>query len=122
MGTILFPKGTNVPKGTFCPKMGTIKDINSKDVVDAEEIKKRWKEYMEELYRKDPDELDYSDSVVNHREPDFLESKVKWALGSTAINKASGCDWRRQRHLTPVLLPGKSHGWRSLVGCGPWGR
>ena len=102
--------------------MGTIKDINSRDVVDAEEIKKRGKEYMEELYRKDPDEPDYSDSAVNHPEPDFLESKDKWALGSTAINKASGCDRRRQRHPTPVLLPGKSHGWRSLVGCGPWGR
>ena len=69
--------------------MGTIKDINSRDVVDAEEIKKRWKEYMEELYRKDPDEPDYSDSAVNHPEPDFLESKVKWALGNNAVNKAS---------------------------------
>ena len=60
--------------------------------LDTEEIKKRWKEYMEELYRKDPDEPDYSDSVVNHPEPDFLESEVKWALGNTDINKASGRD------------------------------
>ena len=79
-------------KRTFCPKMGTIKDINGKDLVDTEEIKKRWKEYMEELYKKDPNELDYYDGVVSHPEPDILECKVEWALGSTAVNKASECD------------------------------
>ena len=71
--------------------MGTIKDINGRDLVDTEEIKKRWKEYTE-LYKKDPNEPDYYDGVVSHPEPNNLESKVRWALGSTAVNKASGCD------------------------------
>ena len=70
--------------------MGTIKDKNGRDLVDAEEIKKRWKEYMEELYKKDSDVLDDYDGMVSHPEPDILESEVKWALGSTAVNKASG--------------------------------
>ena len=72
--------------------MSTIKDIHGRDLVDFEEIKKRWKEYTKELYRKDPNELDNYDSVVSRPEPDILESKVKWALGKTAVNKASGCD------------------------------
>ena len=59
--------------------MSTIKDINSGDLVDFEEIKKRLKEYRKELYRKDPNELDNYDSVVSHPEPDILESDVKWA-------------------------------------------
>ena len=76
--------------------MGTIKDKNSRDLVDAEEIKKRWKEYMEELYNKDPDEVhpnpdDYQ-GVVSYPEPDIMESVVKWALESTSVNKVSGCD------------------------------
>ena len=70
--------------------MDTIKDRNSRDLVDAEEIKNRWKEYIEELYKKDINEPDNCDGVVSHPEPDILESEVKWALGSTAINKASG--------------------------------
>ena len=78
-------------KRIFSPKMGTIKDINGRDLVDTEEIKKRWKEYTE-LYKKDPNEPDYYDGVVSHPEPNNLESKVRWALGSTAVNKASGCD------------------------------
>ena len=72
--------------------MGTIKGKNKRDLVDAEKIKKRWKEYMEELYKKDLNEPDYYDSVVSHPEPDTLECEVKWALRSTAINKASGCE------------------------------
>ena len=81
-------------KGTFCPKMGTVKDINVRDLVDAEEIKKRWKEYTEERYKKDTNELDYYDGVVSHPETGILESEVQWALGSTAAaaNKASGDD------------------------------
>ena len=79
-------------QGTFCPKMGTIKDKNGRDLVDTEEIQKRWKEYTEELYKKDLNEPDYYDGVVSHPEPDILECKVKWALRSTAVNKASGCD------------------------------
>ena len=70
--------------------MGTIKDRNGGDLVNTEKIKKRWKEYTEELYKKDLNELDYYDGVVSHPQPDILESEVKWALGSTAINKASG--------------------------------
>ena len=70
--------------------MGTIKDKNGKDLVDAEKIKKRWKEYTEELYKKDLNEMDYYDGVVSHSESDILECKVKWALRSTAVNKTSG--------------------------------
>ena len=72
--------------------MGTIKDRNGRDLEDAEEIKKRWKEYTEELYKKDLNELDYYNGVVSHPEPDILEREVNWALGSTAVNKASGCN------------------------------
>ena len=70
--------------------MGTIKDINGRDLVDSEEIKKRWEEYMEELYKKGLNELDYHDGVVSHPEPDILECEIKGALGSTSVNKASG--------------------------------
>ena len=85
----LFRKIGNT-KGTFHPKMGTIKDRNGRDLVDSEEIKKRWKEYMEELYKKSLNELGYYDGVVSHPEPDILECEIKWALGSTSVNKASG--------------------------------
>ena len=69
--------------------MGKIKDRNGKDLKEAEEIKKRWQEYTEELYKND---LDNHDGVVTHLEPDILECKVKWALGSITTNKASGAD------------------------------
>ena len=72
--------------------MGIIKDINGRDLVDTEEIKNRWNKYMEELYKKDPNEQNDGGGVVSHSEPDILEKEVKWALGSTAINKASGCN------------------------------
>ena len=73
--------------------MGTIKDRSGRDLVDTEEVKKWWKEYMEKLYKKDLNELDYYDGVVSHPEPDILESKVKWALGSTRLIKlVSECD------------------------------
>ena len=72
--------------------MGTIKDINGWDLVDAEEIEKRWKEYMEEHYKKDPNEPDYYNGVVSHPGPDIMESHVKWALGNTDVNKASERD------------------------------
>ena len=71
--------------------MGPIKDKNGRDIVDAEEITKSWKEYMEQLYKKDYNEPDYYDSTVSHPEPDVLDCEVKWALRSTAVNKASGC-------------------------------
>ena len=72
--------------------MGTIKDKNLRDRIDAEEIKKRWKEYIEELYKEDLNEPDYYDGVVSHPEPDILECKVKWASRSTAVNKVCGYD------------------------------
>ena len=84
----LFWKIGNV-KEIFCPKMGTIKDRNGIYLIDAENIKKRWKECMEELYKKDFNEPNNYDGVVSHPEPDILECGVKWALGSTAMNKAS---------------------------------
>ena len=69
--------------------MDTIKDRNDRDLEEAEEIKKRWKEYTEELYKKDLNEPDNHDGVVSQPEPDILEDEVKWALGSTAVNKTS---------------------------------
>ena len=72
--------------------MGTIKDSNSKDIMEAKEIKKRWQEYTEELYKKDLHDPDNHDGVVTYLEPDILECGVKWSLGSITTNKASGCD------------------------------
>ena len=72
--------------------MGIIKDINRRDLADAEEIKKSWKEYMEKLYKKDPNELDDYDAMVSHPEPDILDNEVKCDSGSTAVNKISGCE------------------------------
>ena len=72
--------------------MGTIKDSNSKDIMEAKEIKKRWQEYTEELYKKDLHDPDNHDGVITHLEPDIVECEVKWALGSITTNKASGCD------------------------------
>ena len=72
--------------------MGTIKDKNGRVLVYAEEIKKWWKEYTEELYKIDLNEPDYYNGVICHPKPDILEWEVKWALRSTAVNKASGCN------------------------------
>ena len=69
-------------KGTFQAKMGTIKDRNGMNLTEAENIKKRWKKYIEELYKKDLTDPDYHDGVITHLEPDIQESEVKWALGS----------------------------------------
>ena len=79
-------------KGTFHEKMGTIKDRNCMDLTEAEDIKKRWQEYTEELYKKDLHDSDNQDGVITHLEPDILEREVKWALGSITTNKASGND------------------------------
>ena len=79
-------------KGTFHAKMGTIKDRNGMDLTEAEDIKKRWQEYTEELYKKYLHDPDNHDGVITHLEPDILEYKVKWALGSITANKASGRD------------------------------
>ena len=78
-------------KGIFHAKLGRIKEKNSEDLT-GEEIKKRWQEYTEELYKKDLHEPHNHNGVITHLEPDILESKVKWALGGTTINKASGGD------------------------------
>ena len=72
--------------------MGTIKDRNGMDLTETEDIKKRWQEYTEELYKKDLHDPDNHDGVFTHLEPDILECKVKWALGNTTMNKASGGD------------------------------
>ena len=79
-------------KGTFHAKMGTIKDRNGRDLTEAQDIKKRWQEYTEELYKNDLHNPDNHDGVINHLEPDILECEVKWALGSISTNKASGGD------------------------------
>ena len=77
-------------KGTFHAKMGSIKDINGMDLIEAEDIKKRWQEYTEELYKKDLHDPDNHNGVITDLEPDILECEVKWALGSITTNKASG--------------------------------
>ena len=79
-------------KGTFHAKMGLIKDRTGMDLPEAEDIKKRWQEHTEELYKKDLHDPDNHDSVTTHLEPDILEYEVKWALGSITMNKASGGD------------------------------
>ena len=79
-------------KGTFHAKMGSIKDRNHMDLTEAEDIKKRWQEYTEELYKKDLHDQDNHDGVITDLEPDILECEVKWALGSITTNKTSGGD------------------------------
>ena len=76
----------------FHAKMGSIKERNSMDLTEAEDIKKRWQEYTEELYKKDLHDPDNHNGVITHQEPDILECKVKWALGSITKNKAYGGD------------------------------
>ena len=84
-------KKTRDTKGTFHAKMCSIKDRNSMDLTEAEDIK-RWQEYTEELYKKDLHDPDNHDGVITHLEPDILECEVKWALESITMNKASGGD------------------------------
>ena len=76
-------------KGTFHAKMGSIKDRNGMDITEAEDIKKRWHEYTEELYKKDPQDPDNHDGVITDLEPNILECEFKWALGSITTNKAN---------------------------------
>ena len=85
-------------KGEFHAKMGTIKDRNGMDLTEAEDIKKRWQEYTEELYKKDLHDPDNHDGMITHLELDILECKVKWAIGSITTNKANRGDG------TPVKL------------------
>ena len=79
-------------KGIFHAKIGLIKDRNGMDLTEAEDIKKGWQEYTEELYRKDLHDPDNHDGVIIHLEPDILECEVRWALGNITMNKASGND------------------------------
>ena len=79
-------------KETFHAKMGTVKDRNGMDLTEAEEIKKRWQQYTEELYKKDLHNPHNHDGVITHLEPDILECEVKWALGSITTSNASGGD------------------------------
>ena len=79
-------------KGTFPAKMGTIKERNDIDLTEAEDIKKRWQEYTNELHKKDLPDPDNHDKVITHLEPDILECEVKWTFGSIIMNKASGGD------------------------------
>ena len=93
MGKIrdLFKK-TRDTKGIFLARMGIIKNRIGNDLTEAEEIKKRWQEYTEELYKKGLYDPDNHDGVITHLQPDILECKVKWALGSITMNKASRGD------------------------------
>ena len=86
---------------TFHAKMGTIKERNGMDLKKAEDIKKRWQEYTEELYRKDLHDPYNHNGVITHLEPDILECEVKWDLGRITMNKASGGD----RIPVELLLP-----------------
>ena len=79
-------------KGTFHEKMGSIKDRNGIDLTEAEEIKKRWQEHTAELYKKGLNDPDDHNGVIAHLEPDILECKIKWSLGSITMDKASGGD------------------------------
>ena len=87
----LFKKIRDI-KGTFHAKVGSIKDRNGMDLTEAEDIKKRWQEYTEELYQKNLHHPDNHDGVITHLEPDILECEVKWTLESITMNKTSGCD------------------------------
>ena len=79
-------------KEKFHAKMGSIKDRNGVDLIEAEDIKKRWQEYSEELCKRDLYDPDNHDGVITHLKPDILECEVKWAIGSITTNKASGSD------------------------------
>ena len=85
-------KKIRATKGTFHEKMGSIKDRNGMDLTEAEDIKKRWQEYTEELYKKDLHEPENHNGVITHLDPDILECEVKWALESITMNKDSGGD------------------------------
>ena len=90
MGKIEISKKIRDIKGTFQAKMGTIKERNVMDLTEAEDIKKKWQEYTEELYKKYLHDPDNRNGVITHLEPDILECEVKWALESITMNKASG--------------------------------
>ena len=92
MGKTRHFKKIRYTKGTFHAKIGTIKDRNGRDLTEAENIKKRWQENTEELYKKDLHDPDNNDGVITHLEPEILKCELKYALGSITMNKASGGD------------------------------
>ena len=109
-------------KGTFHTKMGTIKDRNSMDLTEAEDIKKRWQEYTE-LYKRDLHDQDNHDGVITHLEPDSLECEVKWASGSITMNKASGGDGipvELFQILEDDAVKGVGYGQGGLACCDSW--
>ena len=85
-------KKTRDTKGMYHAKLGIIKDRNGLELTEAEDIKKKWQEYTEEIYKKDLHDPDNHDGVIPHLEPDILECEVKWALGNITTNKVSGGD------------------------------
>ena len=89
-------------KGTFHANVGSIKDRNGMDLTEAEDIKKRWQEYTEKLYKKDLHDPDNHDGEITHLEPDILEYEVKWTLKSITTNKASGSDGIQSSPRDPV--------------------
>ena len=95
-------------KGTFHAKMGTIKDRNGTDLTEAEDIKKKWQEYTEEIYNKHLHDPYHHDGMISHLEPDILECKVKWALGSFTMNKGSRGDGI-PAELLQTLKDGRVH-------------
>ena len=109
-------KKTGDTKGIFHAKTGIMKDRHGKDLTEADEIKKRWQEYTEELYKKGLHDLNNQNGVVTHLEPDILECEVKWAIGSITMNKAGGGDgipaelFQVLRHdAVKVLQIGRAH-------------
>ena len=88
-------------KGTFHAKMGLKKDRDGMDITEAEDIKKRWQEYTEELYKKDLHDPDNYDGVITHLETDILECEVKWALGNITMNRDSGGDGIHLKYFKP---------------------
>ena len=108
-------------KGTFHAKMGTIKDRNGMDLTEAEDVKKRWQVYIEELYKKDHHDPDNHEGVITHLEPDTLECEVRWALGSITMNKARGGDGipaelfriLKKKDAVKVLRSIRQHIWKT---------
>ena len=103
-------------KGTFHAKMGTIKDRNGMELTEAEDMKKKWQEYTEELYRKELHDPDNHNGVITHLESDILECEVKWALGSITMNKASGGD-EIPVELFQILKDDAVKGLHSTLAC-----
>ena len=102
-------------EGTSHAKMGTIKDRNGMDLTEAEDIKKKWQEYTEELHKKDLHDPDNHNGVIIHPEPDILECEVKWALQSMTMNKASGGDGIPVE-LSQILKDDTVNGLHSIFG------